>query len=216
MARTRTERIAPLSGVAFFVLVVAAGLLVNNYTDLAPAEELQAFFTDGATRIRVAGYLGVLSAVFLIWFAGSVRHSLRPAEGDTGRLSAVAFGGGAVGAGLVAVAFSILAAEAGRSGRYGGIGPDAATLTYDLYGSILGVALPLTLAALIGAAAVVAFRTRTWPTWLAWTSAIVAVGSISPVSYIFIGIDVLWILIVSIWLFTRERTQAAATPQMQT
>ena len=215
MARTRTERIAPLSGAAFFVLVVGAGLLVNNYTDLAPGEELQAFFTEGATRIRVAGYLGVLSAVFLIWFAGSVRHSLRPAEGGTGRLSAVAFGGGAIGGGLVAVAFSILAAEAARSGRYGGIGLDAATLTYDLYGSVLGVALPLTLAALIGAAAVVAFRTRTWPTWLAWTSAIVAVGSISPVSYIFIGFDVLWILIVSIWLFTKERTQTATAP-MQT
>ena len=119
--------------------------------------------------------------MFLIWFAGSVRHSLRRAEGDTGRLSAVAFGGGAVGGGLVAVAFSILAAEAARSGRYGGIGPDVATLTYDLYGTILGVGLPLTLAALIGAAAVVAFRTRRWPTWLAWSGAIVAIGSISPI-----------------------------------
>jgi hypothetical protein len=216
VASTRTERIAPLSGAAFFVLMVGAGLLVNNYTDLAPSEELQAFFTEGATRIRVAGYLGVLSAVFLIWFAGSVRHSLRRAEGDTGRLSAVAFGGGAVGGGLVAVAFSILAAEAGRTGRYGEIGPDAATLTYDLYGTILGVALPLTLAALIGAAAVVAFRTKAWPTWLAWTSAIVAIGSISPISYVFITLDVLWILTVSIWLFTKERTQTVATPQIQT
>jgi hypothetical protein len=196
--------------------MVGAGLLVNNYTDLAPSEELQAFFTEGATRIRVAGYLGVLSAVFLIWFAGSVRHSLRRAEGDTGRLSAVAFGGGAVGGGLVAVAFSILAAEAGRTGRYGEIGPDAATLTYDLYGTILGVALPLTLAALIGAAAVVAFRTKAWPTWLAWTSAIVAIGSISPISYVFITLDVLWILTVSIWLYAKEPTQAAAIAHMQT
>lgn len=215
MAGTRTERIAPLSGVVFVVLVVVAGLLVNK-GDLPPAEELQAFFTEEATRIRVAGYLGVLSAVFLIWFAGSVRHSLRPAEGDTGRLSAVAFGGGAAGGGLVALVFSILAAGGNRGGVDGEIGIDAATFTYDLYGSVFGVALPVTLAALIGAAAVVAFRTRTWPTWLAWTSAILAVGSISPVSYIFIGLDVLWILIVSILLFSKERTQAAAAPQIQT
>ena len=215
MARTRTERIAPLSGAVFVVLVVVAGLLVNK-GDLPPAEELQAFFTEEATRIQVAGYLGVLSAVFLIWFAGSVRYGLRPAEGDTGRLSAVAFGGGAVGGGLVALVFSILAAGGNRGGADGGIGIDAATLTYDLYASVLGVALPVTLAALIGAASVVAFRTRTWPTWLAWISGILAVGSITPVSYIFSGLDVLWILTVSIWLFTKERTQTVATPQIQT
>jgi len=215
MARTRTERIAPLSGVIFVVFVVVAALLVNKGF-LPSAEDLQAFFTEEATQIQVAGYLGVLSAVFLIWFAGSVRHSLRPAEGDTGRLSAVAFGGGAVGGGLVAVAFSILAVGGARGGAEGGIGVEAATITYDLYGSVFGVALPVTLAALIGAAAVVAFRTGTWPTWLAWTSAILAVGSISPIAYIFIGIDLLWILIVSIWLFSRERAQAVATPQIQT
>ncbi|HEX9847545.1 MAG TPA: hypothetical protein VGB33_03920 [Acidimicrobiia bacterium] len=215
MAGTRTERIAPLSGVVFVVLVAVAGLLVNK-GDLPPAEELHTFFTEEATRIQVAGYLGVLSAVFLIWFAGSVRHSLRPAEGDTGRLSAVAFGGGAVGGGLVALVFSILAAGGNRGGADGGIGIDAATLTYDLYASVLGVALPVTLAALIGAASVVAFRTRTWPTWLAWISGILAVGSITPVSYIFSGLDVLWILTVSIWLFTKERTQTVATPQIQT
>lgn len=205
MTQSRTERIAPLSGAAFFLLVLGAALLVNNYDYLPPAEDLQSFFTDGSTRIQIAGYLGVASGVFLIWFAGSVRHSLRPVEGGTGRLSAVAFGGGAVGGGLTAVAFSVLMVGGARGGTDASIGPDAATVIYDIYGSVIGVALPIALAALIGAAAVVAFRARAWPIWLAWTSAILAVGSISPVAYIFIGIDLLWILYISVWLFARQR-----------
>lgn len=99
-----------------------------------------------------------------------------------------------------------------RGGASGGIGLETVTVIYDLCGSTMGAGLAMTLAALIGAAAVVAFRTRIWPTWLAWTSAILAVGSISPIAYIFVGIDLLWILIVSIWLFNRERTQPGTTP----
>jgi hypothetical protein len=211
MAKSRTEQIAPLSGVAFFVLFLGAALLVNNYSYLPSGGELQSFFTDAAFRIQIAGYIGSVSGVLLIWFAGSVRSSLRPAEGGTGRLSAVAFGGGAVGGGLVAIAFSVLQVGGARGGNVAGIGVETATIIYDVYGAVVGVALPVALAALIGAAAVVAFRTRTWPSWLAWISAILAVGSISPVAYIFIGIDLLWILYVGIWLFITERKATAPT-----
>jgi hypothetical protein len=211
MAKSRTEQIAPLSGVAFFVLFLGAALLVNNYSYLPSGGELQSFFTDAAFRIQIAGYIGSVSGVLLIWFAGSVRSSLRPAEGGTGRLSAVAFGGGAVGGGLVAIAFSVLQVGGARGGNVAGIGVETATIIYDVYGAVVGVALPVALAALIGAAAVVAFRTRTWPSWLAWISAILAVGSISPVAYIFIGIDLLWTLYVGIWLFITERKATAPT-----
>jgi hypothetical protein len=190
--------------VVFAVLVVVAAVLVNNYDYLPPADELKAFFTDDSTTLQVAGYLGALSALFLIWFAGSVRSSLRPAEGGTGRLSAVAFGGGAVAGGLVALAYSILITGAARGGADGGIGSDAAATIYDGYSTIFSVAVPMALGVLIGAAAIVALRTKVWPAWLAWVSAFVAIGSISPVSWIFIGMDVLWILVVAIWLFVKQ------------
>ena len=215
MARSRSEQVAPLSGAAFFLLAISAAVLVNNYDYLPAAEELRSFFADGSTRIQVAGYLGAASGVFLIWFAGSVRDDLRPAEGRTGRLSAVAFGGGAVGGGLVALAFGVMQVGGGRGGTDAGIAAEAATVIYDVYGSVIGVALPIALAALIGASAVVAFRTRAWPTWLAWVSAILAVGSISPIAYIFIGIDFFWILYVSIWLYTKERGEPSPTPPDQ-
>ncbi len=211
MAGSRTEQLGPLTGVGFVGLVLAAAVLVDNYDYLPPAAELQAFFTDNATRLQIAGYLGVVSAALLAWFAGSIRTDLRPAEGGLGRLSAVAFGGGVASAALVAIAFSVMAVGAGR-GAAGGIGPDAAVVMFDFYGSILGLALPVTLAVLIGAAAVVAFRTKVWPGWLAWASAVLAIGSLSPISYIFIGVDLLWIAVVSVLLYTRGLRSVAPAP----
>ncbi len=205
MSQSRTERLAPLSGVVFVVLFLAGALLVNNYDYLPPGSEVQRFFTDNATRLQVAGYVGLVSAAFLIWFAGSVRHSLRPSEGGTGRLSAVAFGGGVAAGALVALAFSVLLVAASRGGSDAGISVDGAAVFYDLYGTAGGSALPVAMAVLIGATAVVVFRTKVWPSWLAWTGAVLALGSLSPIAYIFIGVDLLWILVVSILLYARGR-----------
>lgn len=109
------------------------------------------------------------------------------------------------------MAFSVMQVGGARGGTGAGIGVDAATIIYDVYGAVIGVALPVALAAMVGAAAVVAFRTRVWPTWLAWISAVLAVGSISPVAYTFIAFDLLWILYVSIWLYTKQSRQSDPT-----
>ncbi len=204
MVESRTERLAPLTGVVFVFLMVAGALLVNNYTYLPPPSDLAEFFGDNATRLQIAAYLGAPAGAFLIWFAGSVRQSLRPFEGGNGRLSAVAFGGGAAAGVLVAASFSILGVAAARGGSSSGISAEAAGVLYDVYGSLGGQALPVTLAVLIGAGAVVSFRTGAWPRWLAWVSALLAVGSLSPVAYIFVGIDLLWVVVVSILLYLRR------------
>ncbi len=208
MPSTRIERLAPLTGAVSFVLFIVAALLVNNYDYLPPAAELKSFFQDGATRLGVAAYLGLIAAVFLIWFAGSVRDSLRGAEGKQGRLSAVAFGGGVASAALVALGFAVLAVAAARAGTSEGLNADVAAFAYDIYGAILGNALAVTLAALFGASTVVAFRSGAWPSWVVWTGAVLTVGSISPVAYIFIVLDVVWILVLSIFLYTRGRAES--------
>lgn len=198
------ERLAPLTGAVFAVLAVLAAVLVNNYSYLPPEREIQTFFIDNSTTVQVAGYLGALSAAFLIWFAGRVRSGLRPIEGGTGRLSAVAFGGGAVAGGLIAVAFAILIAGAARGGAEAGINGATAAAIYDIYGSIVGLAVPMTFGVFIGATTLVAIREKMWPAWLAWASAIIAVGSLSPLSYVFVGFDVLWVLVFSIGLYVTQ------------
>jgi hypothetical protein len=206
MNNSRWERLAPLTGVAFVVLLVAGVLVINNYDYLPPAEEIKSFYEDGSTRITAGGYLALLSVFFFLWFVGSVRSSLRVAEGGTGRLSAVAFGGGvAAGAGMI-VGYAAVWAAAQRAGADGGIAAETATGLFDLSGVLIGNTVPIAFAVLIGATAVLSFRTGVFARWLAWVSAVIAVGLLTPVNYIFIGIALLWVLVVSILLYTSDRS----------
>lgn len=207
MDEARWERLAPLSGIAFVVLFIVGAVVINNYDYLPPAGEIQAFYTDGSTRIGIGAYIGMIAAFFLLWFAGSLRSRLRIREGSTGRLSAVAFGGGvAAGAGIV-VAYAIMLAASQRAGTDGGIGIETATGLFDVSGALLGAGVPIALAAMIGATAVVSLRTGFFAGWLTWSSIVFAVGLLTPFGYIFLGLAALWIVIVS----TIMARSAAAT-----
>lgn len=200
-APTPWARFAPLTGVAFVALALAGSLTVGQFSYLPATDEIASFFARSSTRVQFGAYLAAVSAPFLIWFSGSLRSRLRAAEGASGRLSAVAFGGGVAGAATIAVAFAILAAAGARGGTEGGLAPAAATVLYDVYGSLVGLAAPVSLAALVGATSVVALRTDALPSWLAWTSAVVALGLLSPFGYVFIGLAFLWVLTVGLMLF---------------
>jgi hypothetical protein len=206
----RWARYAPLSGAAFVVLFIVGMLVVNNYDYLPPSDEIQAFYEDGATRVAIGGYLAMLSAFFLLWFAGSVRTSLRSREGEPGRLASIAFGGTVAAAAGTIVTGASLMAGGQRGGADGGIGVDTATALFDLSGAIMGVGVPIALAALVGAAAVVSFRHGMFANWLSWASAILAVGLVSPAGYIFIGFAALWILVVGVMLYRAPEAVAGA------
>ena len=107
------SRMAPLSGVLFGVLLVGS-FLVDPNTDFMPAaDDVVAYLADGPLVVMTSSYLRLLAAAALLWFAGSLYKSLRQIEDDGGRLSMLAFGGGAVAAALMAVgAASIVAAPA--------------------------------------------------------------------------------------------------------
>lgn len=204
---TTWTRLAPATGLAFVTLAVAAALVIGQFQYLPAPDELAAFFAENGTRVQVGAYLGALSAIFLIWFSGSVRSFVRPAEVGTGRLSAVAFGGGVAGALTIGIGFSILSV-AGARGSAGDISPDAAVVFYDVYGALLGIAAPITLAALVGAASLIAVRTGALAAWLAWSGIVLTIGLISPLSWLFIAVAFVWVLIVSLILLRRQGTAA--------
>ncbi len=195
------ERIAPLTGLAFIVLFMGAAIVINNYSYLPPQNEILSFYRDNSSRVFAGGYLGMISAVFLIWFAGSLRDHLRRVEGGRGRLAAVSFGGGVAAAVIVIAAYGATITAAQRAGAIGGIAPETATGLFDLSANLVGSGVPIALAAMIGAASVLAFRVRAFPRWLAWGGAVTALGCITPVGFIFLGIAAVWVLIVSILLY---------------
>jgi hypothetical protein len=208
---SRMERFAPLSGVVFIVLFVVSAAFVGDQGYLSSPTDLEEMFTDDSTQIDIGGFLAVLSAAFLIWFAGSLRHSLRLLEGGTERLSALALGGGVAAGAFTALAGSVVRVAAQRGGSDSGISADSAVVFSDIANSVGGVALPVALAVMIAASAAVMFRTGAWPTWLAWASVVIAVGSLTPLSYIFLAAELLWILVVSIFLVMRGADESTAT-----
>ncbi len=80
------------------------------------------------------------------------------------------------------------------------IDPQIATVLYDLYRAMLSGAVPIGFAVLIGATAVVSFRSELFPSWLAWASVVIAVGAASPLLGVFAFAALAWVFVVSIWL----------------
>lgn len=214
---SRWEKLAPLTGAVFFVLYVVGFALIGEVggTSTPPAGEIVDLLEDGSTRILAGVYMSLVSVAFLLWFVGSVRSTLRGAEGSPGRLSGVAFGGGVAAGAAMAVSYAPIGQAAMRAGSDDGIGPEAALVFYDFYRAILGAAAPIGFAVLIGAAAVVSFRTQLFPPWLMWASVVIAIGLVSPLLFIFLLVAFLWVLVVGIWLFNRERVGTSGSGDAQ-
>jgi hypothetical protein len=203
MNKSRFERLAPLSGLVSVVLIIFGAVVISNYDYLPPAEKVADFLNGNPTRVSTGAYISSISAFFLIWFAGSVRSALIEREGGTGRLSTVAFGGGVAAAAAMGTSFTAVLSAGLRAGAPGGISPIGAVTMFDFWGQIMGQMFAISLAVLIGAAAVVSLRTALFPAWFGWASAVVAIGLLTPFAYIVLALAVVWLVVVSIWLYIR-------------
>jgi hypothetical protein len=209
MDNNRSGKLAPLSGVVFVALVVAATALINLYDYLPEANSLTTQMAGRASQIALGGYLGVIGSFFLVWFAGSVYGRLREVEGGAGRLATLAFGGGTLAGVLSALSFVLVMVAGQRAGTPSGLDPVAAVTLYDAWGAIMGSAMPVMMAVLVGATGGVALQKGAFPAWFGWLSIAIAVGLVTPFSYIVIGFGVLWVIVVSIWLTVRGTRGAA-------
>ena len=94
MRRMSFERLASLTGVAFVPLLVASQVLEGNPPDVdAPTAKVVQFWIDHDTEMKLSALLGAVALFFLVWFASSLRATLRRTEGGPGLVSTVAFAG---------------------------------------------------------------------------------------------------------------------------
>jgi hypothetical protein len=78
---------------------------------------------------------------------------------------------------------------------------------------MMGSALPLAYAVVLGATAVVSFRTGVFVHWLTWITAIVAVALLVPeVNFVLVGLALPWVFVVSIVLY-RSTGRSSQTPE---
>lgn len=210
MDGSRLERLAPLTGVVSVVLFLVGAVVISNYDFLPPAEKVADYLNSNPTRVYVGAYLASISGFFLIWFAGSVYSALREREGGTGRLSMIAFGGGVASAVALGIAFTSILSAGLRAGAPGGITPVGAVTMFDFWGQIAGQMFAISLAVFIGATAVLSIRTDVFPAWFGWVSVLVAFGLLTPVAYFILAFAVVWLLVVSIWLYLKGASTGEA------
>ncbi len=111
MTNDRNARYGAATGIVFLILVVVGFSIFGSDAPStnASGQEWTAWYADHQNRIQVGMTLVGVSVFFFLWFLGSLRSALAAAEGGTGRLASVAFGGGMLGAAFFMVA--VAAAE---------------------------------------------------------------------------------------------------------
>ena len=173
------EQLAPLTGVAVLLFGVAGLIVWEGPADRpeldAPRRVIHAYFGDRDTVI-LGGFLLMLSAVFFLWFVGVLRAVLRRAEGDVGRLSAIAYGGGVAAATLT---MALPASNVAGALFAKQLSPEGAQ-TFYLFGDVFLYPAAMAAAVLVAATALVALRTGALPRWLGWLSLALALWLLVP------------------------------------
>ena len=195
-------RLMPLTGAAFFVLILVA-LIIEGSPPAADdaTEEVVRWWTDNDSRSLAAAQLGGLASALLVWFGGSVRATLRRAEGEPGRVAAIAFGGFLIAAigNASLFGFSFAAAETASD--------VPAEVTHTLSALSELFVIPFTmglLVALLATAVVILHHGGLLPRWLGFVAIVIAIPFLAPIGFVAAIPAAFWILYVSVLLYLRE------------
>ena len=177
--RRRTERLAPLVGIVPLVLGLAGLIVLEGPADRpeldAPPRVILDYFGDRDTVI-LGSFLLMLAALVFIWFVGLLRAVLRRAENGDGRLSAIAYGGGLLAAGMML----IVPASNLFGALYADLLTPTAARTFYLFGDVFLYPAGMAAAVLIGTTGLLAVRTGVLPRWLGWASLVLALWLVIP------------------------------------
>jgi hypothetical protein len=206
------ERMAPLSGVAFAVLVLVGIGLTGDLGFLDPPQDLAKVYVDDSGRILAGAQVLVLAAFLLVWFVGTLRTRIHSAEGGPARLASTAFGGGVAAAALLLAGAVAFAAAALRAEDAGAIDANAAATLTDFGNVLLAAAAPVALGIVTAATALASLRTGILPTWLGWISVALSVGLvILPINFMVVVLFLVWAVIVGILLYVQPGPTTASS-----
>ncbi|MGH9110993.1 MAG: hypothetical protein ACRDZN_01615 [Acidimicrobiales bacterium] len=204
------RRLTPLTGAAFFVLIVLA-LIIEGSPPAADdaTEDVVRWWTENDTRSLAAAQLGGLASALLVWFGASVRATLRRAEGEPGRIAAIAFGGFLIaGVGLASI-FGFVSAAAETAGDV----PAEVTHTLSVLSELFFIPFTMgLLVALLATSVVILGHGGLLPRWLGFVTIVIAIAFLTPAGLGAAIATAVWILYVSVLLFLREEPATSAEP----
>jgi len=202
--------LAPLTGLAFLVLVVIAFLTGSESPDASQdsAGEVVEFYVDNKGSFMFLAALEAVAATLFVFFAGSLRRVLRDAEGPGGILSAVAFAGAIIFATGIAIDATITFTLAETADDIDPVAVQTLNALYnnDFFPFAVGMQLFLL------ATGISVLRHRALPRSIGWIAIVLGVVATTPVGFAsFIGGTIL-VAVISVMLAMRAR---AAAPRVE-
>jgi hypothetical protein len=210
-SRSTLERYAPLTGVAFVLLFIAAFAISGETPDVDDSvEDVRNYWLDNDTENIWAAVFVIWGSVLAIWFGASLRTSLRRAEGEPGRLSGLAFAGWivfAVGA-LAFAGFAFSAADVADETNVG----DEVVQTLSVLNSDFFAIVTAGLAVAMLASAIAILRFAALPRWLGYAALVLGIAAVTPAGFFAFLLSGIWVLIVSILLYQEAGEPTGAPP----
>ena len=206
---SKWERWATLSGALAVPFWVASVALISTKVKGSKGPEILTHYQQHSDGILAAGLLWAIGTLLFIWFLGSLRSRYLAAEGGTGRLTALAYGGG-IAAATIAMLIPV-ADEVGALNK-DDIDASGASVLHHFSDGFF-VAAEYTLPVFFFASAILVLRYAALPKWLGWFSILIGIVLLIGPSVwaAFIFATPLCVLIVSVWLYLRTPA-AAPTP----
>jgi len=207
MSDSRWERLAPLTGVIFFVLIAVTFALSSDTPDVdSSTSDTVSYWSAHDSRLIVASVVGTFAALFLIWFGASLRSALLRAERGEGRLSTLVFAGFIVIGVTGAIGSSLQFAVADSAGDV----PDQVTQALSVLSSDFFLPFVVGSLLVLFATGVCILRFGGLPRWLGWAAIGIGIVSLAgPIGFIGFLALMVWILVVSITLYLRQDDAAA-------
>ncbi len=200
--RDGLTRLAPLTGVLFAVIVVAAFITSSGETPKASAATptIRAYFAVHRSAIETSTILFVLAFLVVVLFAGSLRSYLRRTPRVEG-LSALVLAGAVLMAAGAAVVGGV---EYGLAHQLPHLGPEAIK-ALNLLDSELGlsIAVGAFIFGISGGLAIV--RGAELPTWLGWVAIVLGIAAlIPPIGLVSLLGFVVWSAVVGVLMYLRS------------
>ena len=201
----RLGRLAPLTGVVFAVLAVAAfGTASGAPSESASGERVIAFYEAHGLSAKTSDYLWMFALVFFLLFAGSLRGYL---HGAPAVLSSSVLAGAAVLTAGGCVYFGLDYALATVPGH---LAPAAAQALNVL---ALKLFLPVSAGGLVFgiASGLAILRGAELPKWLGWAAIVIGIATATPAGLIGLVGFIFWVATVSILIWKRSRAHPQAS-----
>lgn len=201
-----------VSGILFVVLFLVGFALSGDSGD-SPAE-MTSFYTDSGNQTKqLAAYFLFLAAMLaFLWFLGTLRAELLRAEGGDAPLTAVAFASGMSFVVLMIAGLTLFSSPAFMaSDDKFQFNPNTADFVLDAGYGLFVAALVLS-SLLLLAVALIAYRSRFMPIWVAWVSIPAGIALLFSLFFFPVFVLLLWVLIVSVVMLLRA-WRPARTPE---